>query len=100
VIPWFDLIVGSLLILGLFSRLASLAGAGFLLSVLATQPPWVPDVVTSGPGSVYLYVIEFAALLVIFATCAGRNFGVDYFIHAIFGRKKTNQSSHSVESGT
>lgn len=88
IIPWFDVIVGSLLILGLFSRLASLAAAGFLLSVLATQPFWIP-----GSNPTYLYMIEFAALLVIFATCAGRNFGLDYFIHSIFGRKKTDPSA-------
>lgn len=90
IIPWFDVIVGSLLILGLFSRLASLAGAGFLLSVLATQPFWVP-----GSNPTYLYMIEFAALLVIFATCAGRNFGLDYFIHSIFGRNKNNSSAEA-----
>ena len=33
--------VGVLLILGLFTRCASIAGALFLLSVVATQPPWV-----------------------------------------------------------
>ena len=91
IIPWFDVIVGSLLILGLFTRLASLAGAGFLFSVLATQPFWIP-----GSDPTYLYMIEFAALLVIFATCAGRNFGLDYFIHSIFSRKK---SVHSAEAG-
>ena len=29
IVPWFDLIVGALLIVGLFTRLAALAGAGF-----------------------------------------------------------------------
>jgi uncharacterized membrane protein YphA (DoxX/SURF4 family) len=90
IIPWFDVIVGSLLILGLFTRLASLAGAGFLLSVLATQPFWVP-----GSDPTYLYMIEFAALLVIFATCAGRNFGLDYFVHSIFGRSRNNSSAEA-----
>jgi len=90
IIPWFDVIVGSLLILGLFSRLASLAGAAFLLSVLATQPFWIP-----GSSPTYLYMIEFAALLVIFATCAGRNFGIDYFIHAIFGNKKSKLNAEA-----
>ena len=93
IIPWFDLILGSLLILGLFTRLASLAGAGFLLSVLATQPFWVPGVALSGPGSVCLYMIEFAALLVIFASCAGRNFGLDYFIYSYFRSKKSNRNA-------
>ena len=90
IIPWFDVIVGSLLILGLFSRLASLLGAGFLLSVLATQPFWVP-----GSDPTYLYMIEFAALLVIFATCAGRNFGLDYFIHTFLNRKKNKLNAEA-----
>jgi len=90
IIPWFDVIVGSLLILGLFSRLASLAGAAFLLSVLATQPFWIP-----GSSPTYLYMIEFAALLVIFATCAGRNFGIDYFIHSFFRNKKSKLNAEA-----
>jgi uncharacterized membrane protein YphA (DoxX/SURF4 family) len=75
IIPWFDTIVGILLILGLFTRLASLAGAGFLASVIATQPPWIP-----GTTPTYYQAIEMFALLVIFATCAGRLGGLDYFL--------------------
>jgi uncharacterized membrane protein YphA (DoxX/SURF4 family) len=74
VIPWFDTIIGVLLILGLFSRLASGAAAIFLLSVIATQPPFVP-----GTTDTYYIAIEMAACLVIFATCAGRFGGLDYF---------------------
>jgi uncharacterized membrane protein YphA (DoxX/SURF4 family) len=73
-IPWFDTVVGALLIVGLFSRLASLAAGGFLASVIATQPPWIP-----GTDPTYLYAIELAACVVIFATCAGRFGGLDYF---------------------
>jgi uncharacterized membrane protein YphA (DoxX/SURF4 family) len=74
-IPWFDTVVGGLLIIGLFSRLSSLAAGGFLASVIATQPPWIP-----GTDPTYLYAIELAACIVIFATCAGRFGGLDYFI--------------------
>ncbi|MEM9944416.1 MAG: hypothetical protein AAF939_22880, partial [Planctomycetota bacterium] len=66
IIPWFDTIIGVLLILGLFTRLASLAAAIFLISVIMTQPPWIP-----GTAPTYFYAIELMALLVIFATCAG-----------------------------
>ena len=82
-IPWFDLVVGVLLILGLFTRLASLAGAGFLASVIATQPPWIP-----GTTPTYYQSIELFALLVIFATCAGRIGGLDFFLHS--RNNKTN----------
>ena len=74
VIPWFDTIVGVLLIIGLFTRFASLAAALFLVSVIMTQPPWIP-----GTQPTYFYFIELFALLVIFATCAGRLGGLDYF---------------------
>lgn len=77
VIPWFDTIVGVLLILGLFTRLASGAAAAFLLSVILTQPPWIP-----GTAPTYFYAIELAALLVLFATCAGRIGGLDFFLAA------------------
>lgn len=75
VIPWFDTIVGVLLILGLFTRLASGAAAIFLVSVVLTQPFWIP-----GSAPTYFYWIELAALLVIFATCAGRIGGLDFFL--------------------
>lgn len=77
VIPWFDTIVGVLLIIGLFTRFASLAAALFLVSVIMTQPPWIP-----GTAPTYFYFIELFALLVIFATCAGRLGGLDYFFSA------------------
>lgn len=82
IIPWFDTIVGVLLIVGLFTRFASLAGAMFLVSVVLTQPPWVP-----GTTPTYLYVIELMALLVIFATSAGRMGGLDYFL-SLFSSKR------------
>lgn len=74
VIPWFDTIVGVLLILGLFTRFASLAAALFLCSVLLTQPFWIPGTVPT-----YYQAIEMAACLVLFATCAGRIGGLDFF---------------------
>lgn len=75
VIPWFDTVVGVLLILGLFTRLASGAAALFLISVVLTQPFWIP-----GTQDTYFYWIELMALLVIFATCAGRMGGLDFFL--------------------
>ncbi len=75
VIPWFDTIVGALLILGLFTRFASLAAAMFLASVIATQPPWI-----AGTAPTYLYFVELAACLVIFATAAGKIGGLDFFL--------------------
>lgn len=74
IIPWFDTIVGVLLIIGLFTRFASVAAALFLVSVILTQPPWIP-----GTQPTYFYFIELFALLVIFALSAGRMGGLDFF---------------------
>ncbi len=75
-IPWFDTIIGVLLILGLFTRFASLSAALFLASVILSQPAWIP-----GTRTTYYESVEFFALLVIFATCAGRFGGLDFFLH-------------------
>ena len=92
-IPWFDVAIGCLLMLGLFSRLASLLGAGFLASVVATQPPWIIDAAPT-----YYQMIELAGLLVIFATCAGRYAGLDYFIHLIWTRYIVGESNEETDS--
>ena len=85
-IPWFDMIVGGLLIVGLFSRLASLAGGLFLLTVILTQPFWLP-----GSAPTFYQSIELAGLVVIFATCAGRYGGLDGIISG-FGLVRRNES--------
>lgn len=75
IIPWFDLTVGVLLLIGLFTRLAASAGAAFLASVIATQPPWI-----SGAKPVYYETIEMLALVLLAAIAAGRIGGLDYFL--------------------
>ena len=75
--------VGGCLLLGLFTRLASLAGALFLLTVMATQPPWV-----AGADTTYFYyqLVELAALVFLAAAAAGRVAGLDFFLHRIAAR--------------
>ncbi len=75
--------IGVLLVLGLFSRLACLAGIGFLLSVISTQPPWVPGAETS---YFYYQMVEVLALIVLIAFAAGRFAGLDYVIHGLYVR--------------
>jgi uncharacterized membrane protein YphA (DoxX/SURF4 family) len=75
--------VGVCLVLGLFTRLAALGGALFLISVIATQPPWVPGAMTD---VFYYQLVEIAGLAVLFASSAGRWAGLDFFLHALFGR--------------
>lgn len=78
VIPWFDFLVGALLVLGLFTRPAAIAGALLLLGVVATQPPWV-----NGTIDTYYQTVELFALLVLAATGAGRWAGLDFFIRCL-----------------
>ncbi len=75
-LPWFDLVVGGLLIIGLFTRIASFAGMIFLLGVVATQPPWL-----LASADTFYQWIELAGLFVLFAIAAGRFGGLDYFFH-------------------
>ena len=79
--------VGVCLILGLFTRPAALAGALFLLVVIATQPPWI-----SGAAPVYDQSLEMIALVVLATTGAGRLAGLDFFVHRLLrgccGRKR------------
>ena len=83
VVPWFDTIVGACLILGLFTRTASLAGAGFLLGIIATQPP-----LFAGSAPTITQSIELIGLLVLFATSAGRYAGLDVFLPSGIARRR------------
>jgi hypothetical protein len=58
-----------------------LAGALFLLAVIAAQPPWA----TGAEPTIY-QTLELAGLLVLAGTGAGRWFGLDYFGYAFCNR--------------
>jgi uncharacterized membrane protein YphA (DoxX/SURF4 family) len=75
VVPWFDLAVGVLLLLGLFSRWAAMAGALLLVAVIATQPPWVP-----AAAPVWYQLVELAALLVLASSLARAIPGLDWLV--------------------
>lgn len=81
--------VGICLLLGLFTRLAAVAGAVFLLSVIATQPPWLA---TAEPT--YYQTVEVAGLLVLAGTGAGRWLGLDYFSWALFSKHDESPQTH------
>ena len=69
--------VGVLLILGLFTPVASLAGAAFLAGVCITQWPG-----SAGAMPIYYQSIEMVAMLVLAGVGAGRFLGLDYFGYA------------------
>ena len=90
VIPWFTLVVGGLLLLGLFTRTACAAGLLFLGSVMATQPPWM--VGAEPTVHYYFQLVEIGALMLLFFTGAGRFAGLDYFLHSCCARNADTPS--------
>jgi uncharacterized membrane protein YphA (DoxX/SURF4 family) len=75
--------VGACLLLGFFTRLASIVGALFLLGVICSQPFWIAESVPT-----INQCIEFAGLLVLAGTGAGRWFGLDYLTYLMFHRNR------------
>lgn len=96
--------IGAALILGLFTRIASVAGALFLASVVLAQPAWpglYPPLPPSAGHSLVVTkeFIEMLAMLALAATPVGRWAGLDFFIHSIFVRpffkgKEERHASH------
>ena len=84
-------LVGALLMLGLFTRLASLAGIGFILLFYLCNPPFVGYFYTIPTEGSYLIVnknlVELSALVVILLTGSGRFAGLDRLLHAMFVRR-------------
>jgi len=78
--------IGLCLVVGLCTRLANLAGAAFLVSVLLTQPPW-PTIYPPAPEVVgHSLVVDknFAELMAMLAMAAmpvGRWGGLDFFLY-------------------
>ncbi len=88
---WGLTIVGLLLILGLFTRLASVGGIGFLLMFYFATPPFVGYFYSLPSEGSYLLVnknlVELGALVVIFLTGSGRFAGFDRLLHGLFARR-------------
>jgi uncharacterized membrane protein YphA (DoxX/SURF4 family) len=84
--------VGACLLLGLFSRTASLVGALFLASVVSMQPFWVSEALPT-----YNQLVEMFALLVLATTHSGRWAGLDFFVHhLITGRAAAAKGTSDV----
>ena len=84
-------LVGVLLILGLFTRLASIAGIGLILLFYLCNPPFVGYFYSIPSEGSYLIVnknlVELSALVVILVTGSGRFAGVDRLLHGLFARR-------------
>ncbi len=94
---WGLAIVGLLLMLGLFTRLASLAGIGFILLFYFANPPFVGYFYSLPFEGSYLIVnknlVELCALVVILMTGSGRFAGFDRILHGLFARRELRRSA-------
>lgn len=88
---WGLTLVGVLLVLGLFTRLASLAGIGFILLFYLCNPPFVGYFYSIPTEGSYLIVnknlVELCALVVILVTGSGRFAGLDRILHGLVARR-------------
>jgi thiosulfate dehydrogenase (quinone) large subunit len=88
---WGLTIVGVLLVLGLFTRLASVAGIGFILLFYFANPPFVGYFYSLPSEGSYLIInknlVELCALLVILATRSGLFAGLDRILHRLIVRR-------------
>jgi thiosulfate dehydrogenase [quinone] large subunit len=90
---WGLTLVGLFLILGLFTRLASLAGIGFILMFYFATPPFIGYFYSIPSEGSYLIVnknlVEVGALAVIFMTRSGLFAGLDRIVHGLIARRPT-----------
>ncbi len=88
---WGLTLVGMLLILGLFTRLASLGGIGFIVLFYLCNPPFVGYFYSIPTEGSYLIVnknlVELCALVVVLVTGSGRFAGLDRIVHGLVGRR-------------
>ena len=83
-------IVGVLLMLGLFTRLAAAGGIAFILLFYLCNPPFIGYFYAIPTEGTYLIVnknlVELCALVVILLTRTGRFAGLDGILHGLFVR--------------
>ena len=84
-------IVGALLMLGLFTRVAAGAGIGFIVLFYLCNPPFVGYFYSIPTEGSYLIVnknlVELCALAVVLVTGSGRFAGLDRIVHLLFARR-------------
>ena len=94
---WGLTLVGVLLILGLFTRLASLGAIGFIVLFYLCNPPFVGYFYSIPTEGSYLIVnknlVELCALVVVLVTGSGRFAGLDRIVHGLIGRRARTAGS-------
>ncbi len=91
---WGLTICGGLLLMGLFTRLAALGGAGLLTMFYLAIPPWPGTPPEPGPEHNYIVnkvLVEMTACLALAALPTGRWFGVDALLGLLFFRKRARK---------
>ncbi|MBC20767.1 MAG: hypothetical protein CMJ74_10980 [Planctomycetaceae bacterium] len=68
-------LIGGCMVIGLVSRFASLSAGLFLVTVIASQPPWIVGYSTIG-----YQVVMLIGCLLLTATPSGRWCGIDHFL--------------------
>jgi len=71
-------LIGGCLVVGFLSRFAAASAGLFLLSVIASQPPWIVGYSTIG-----YQAVMFIGCLLLVATPSGRWCGIDHFMPTI-----------------
>jgi uncharacterized membrane protein YphA (DoxX/SURF4 family) len=93
---WFLVVVGALLMGGLFTRLACVMAAGFLvMTYLAFPPfPWYPVAPNTEGNPLFINknMIECIALLALACMPTGRWMGLDALIHRVICGKETSET--------
>lgn len=85
-IPYFDTIIGVLLIIGLFVRPAGIAAGLFLASVCMSQWPGA-----TGAAPIFYQFVEMLALFTLAAIGAGQFCGLDYIVSSIWRLYRRNR---------
>jgi thiosulfate dehydrogenase [quinone] large subunit len=82
--------VGLLLVLGLFTRLASVGAIGFIVLFYLCNPPFIGYFYAIPTEGSYIIVnknlVELGALVVVLVSGSGRFAGLDRIVHILVGR--------------
>ena len=82
-LPYFDVVIGICLVIGLFTSTTAIAGACFLLTVILSQFPGA-----EGAAPVYYQGVEALGLCLLATLRAGQYAGLDFFTHCFWRRSK------------